>query len=371
MAGAAARIVTLNAGSSSLKASLVEAGQARATRTVDWARRDRGSVLGELLDGLGVRVGEVAAVAHRVVHGGVRFSHHVVIDDDVLAGIAAASELAPLHNETALETIAIARERLPNVPHVACFDTAFHSGLPALATTEPIPWAWRALGIRRFGFHGLSVEWSTRRAAELLRRRVDELAIVVAHLGSGSSVTAVDGGRSAWSSMGYTPLDGIMMGTRPGAIDPGIVLAVARSGQRMDAISDALEHESGLAGVSGTTSDVRLLERDADGGDPAARLALDLYAARAAAGIAGAATWLPRVNALVFTGGIGEHSGPMRAAIVRRLAPVGIPAIGDDEPGEDRVVAPGPPAVLRVEAREDLVMAGAASALLGLPSDPA
>jgi acetate kinase len=167
--------------------------------------------------------------------------------------------------------------------------------------------------------------------------------------------------------MGYTPLDGIMMGTRPGAIDPGILLAIARAGDPVASISDGLEHGSGLAGVSGTTGDVRQLERDADEGDPDARLALDMFVARAAAGIAGAGTWLPRLDALVFTGGIGEHSGRIRAAIVQRLATLGIPEISDDESAEDRVLAPGPPAVVRVEAREDLVMAAAASALLRLP----
>jgi acetate kinase len=283
--------------------------------------------------------------------------------------IAAVTELAPLHNRPALETIRAARTAFPDAPHVACFDTAFHATLPESARRYPVPEEWHGAGIRRFGFHGLSVEWSVGRAAGLLGRQIDELAVVVAHLGSGSSVTAVDRGRSVWTSMGYTPLDGVMMGTRPGSLDPGILIQVLRSGgpgMDVEALARMLEHESGLLGVSGTSADVRDLEEAADDGGARARLALGMYAARAAEGIAAAATALPaKFDAIVFTGGIGENAGRVRAAIVGRLTALGVAAIGPEESDDDRVIADGPPAIVRVEAREDIVMAAAARRLVG------
>lgn len=363
---ASAVVLTLNAGSSTLKAGVV-AGRARvAAAAADWDQSDPGRTLDALLATLGdaARPGGLLAVAHRVVHGGPRLRAHAIVNPEVLEAIAEATRLAPLHNRVALETIDLARDRLPGVPHVACFDTAFHAGLPPLATTEPVPARWRERGVRRYGFHGLSVAWSTRRTAEVLGRPPEALRIVVAHLGSGASVTAVDGGRSAWSSMGYTPLDGIMMATRPGALDPGILLAAAGFGESIDRIAAGVEHESGLAGVSGSSGDVRRLEGAAATGDADARLALDLFAARAAAGIAAASTWLPRLDALVFTGGIGEHAGVVRAAIAGRLASIGVPSIAAAETGQDRVIEAGPPAVLRIEAAEDLVMADVAEELV-------
>jgi acetate kinase len=303
----------------------------------------------------------VGAVAHRVVHGGTRFTAHTLLDNDAVEAIGAASELAPLHNAAALAAIRAARRRLPDRPHVACFDTAFHASLPEVARREPVPEAWHELGIRRFGFHGLSVEWSVGRAAALLGREPADLDLVVAHLGGGASVTAVNRAASAWSSMGYTPNDGIMMGSRSGSLDPAIVTEmIERHGLSPAAVASALEHDAGLAGVSGRSGDVRELEASAAAGDSRARIALDLFAARAAAGIAAAATWLSRIDGVVFTGGIGENAGPVRAAIVGRLGILGLTRIEEAESGRDRVLAPGPPASLRVEAREELVMARAA-----------
>jgi acetate kinase len=358
-------VLALNAGSSSLKASLVRDGKATVGRaSADWAQ-DPAATLAAVLDQLDGSDRPVDAVAHRVVHGGERFTRHVILDDPTLAAIEDAAELAPLHNAVAVETIGVARARFPDAPHVACFDTAFHASLPAAARRDPIPERWAALGIRRFGFHGLSVEWSVGRAAELLGRPATQLRVVVAHLGSGASVTAADGGTSAWSSMGYTPNDGLMMGTRSGAIDPGIVLdLIRRRGLGPDDVAAGLEHEAGLLGVSGTTSDVRRLDAAARDGDARARLALEMFAARAAAGIAAAATWLPALDALVFTGGIGEHAAGVRRAIVDHLAILGLSPLGDDETGEDRILAGPPRAILRVEAREDLVMARAAERLV-------
>lgn len=366
------RVLALNAGSSTLKGSLVERDRVVAaipTRT--WDRTDRAATVREAIEEIGRE--ELDAVAHRVVHGGERLVHHVILDDEAVNAVAAATQLAPLHNTPALETIRAAREAFPDTPHVACFDTAFHTTLAEEARRYPVPERWHESGLRRFGFHGLSVEWSAGRAGDLLGRPPDDLAIVVAHLGSGSSVTAVDRGRSVWTSMGYTPLDGVMMGTRSGSLDPGLLLQLLRSDgpeRDVDTLARALEHESGLRGVSGTSSDVRELQAAADRGDARARLALDMYASRAAAGIAGAATWLPRLDAIAFTGGIGENAGRLRASIVGRLATLGVRQIGNDETGEDRIVAAGPPAIIRIEAREDIVMARAAASLLQLQRRP-
>ncbi len=204
-----------------------------------------------------------------------------------------------------------------------------------------MPESWStAWGIRRYGFHGLSVAWAIRRAGELLERDVAELGLVVAHLGGGCSVTAVAGARSVHTSMGYTPLDGLMMTTRSGAIDPGVLVRLLADGRMTVAqLSDALEHRSGLLGVSGVSADVREVTAAADGGDSLAVLALEMFASHAAAGIAAAATALASLDALVFTGGIGEHAGPLRAAIVARLGVLGVSPIGDGESGEDRVLS--------------------------------
>jgi acetate kinase len=216
--------------------------------------------------------------------------------------------------------------------------------------------------VRRYGFHGLSVAWSTRRAAELLEHPVPDLRLVVAHLGGGCSVTAVDGGRSVDTSMGMTPLEGLMMGTRAGSIDPGIVLRMVRSGRSADSVEADLDRRSGLAGVAGTADVRELLERES-AGDARAALALDLFVRRAAAGIAAATTTLPALDAIVFTGGIGEHAAPVRDRILERLHLLG-GARRDASFEGDRVVRyERGPAVLGIAAREDLVIADAVVSL--------
>jgi acetate kinase len=309
----------------------------------------------------GIAPGALDAVGYRVVHGGEPFTAPTRLDDDVLAGIEALAELAPLHDPVAVEVMRAARAALPGVPHVAAFDTAFHATLPPDAVRYPVPEAWVRRGIRRYGFHGLSVEWSTQRAAELLDRPVAGLRLLVAHLGGGCSVTAVDGGRSVETSMGLTPLEGLMMATRAGSIDPGAILALWRAGVPLEEVSADLERRSGLLGVSGRSGDLREVLAAADAGDAAAALAVDLFVRRAAAGIAAAATTVPTVDVLVFTGGIGEHASGVRARICERLRTLGVPAVGDVPAGEDAVLARGDAiAVLRVRAREDLVIATAA-----------
>jgi acetate kinase len=363
------RVLVLNAGSSSLKASVVDEGRAVARATIEWGsdatrQADRDSGVRAALDEVfvaGAPVGSIDAVGHRVVHGGERFAEPALIDDDVVAAIEALGEFAPLHNAIAAETIAAARRVLPALSHVAVFDTAFHATMPEEARTYPVPLHWRdEWGIRRYGFHGLSVEWSVRRAAELLGRAAHSIRLVVAHLGNGCSVSAVDGDRSVDTSMGLTPLEGLMMGTRAGSIDPGILLHVLRARRvRLTRLSEVLEHESGLLGISGTSADMRRLLSDADGGDERAALALRLFVRHAAAGIAAAATTLPALDALVFTGGIGEHAAGIRAAIVGRLSVLGLAPLEAVPAEEDAILSkPGAaPAVLRVEAREDLVAA--------------
>ena len=360
-------ILVLNAGSSSLKASIIDPATGREAGRADARTGDRtwAVVVEEVLGRLGLH--GVGAVGHRVVHGGVRFRGPALVDDDVLAGIDALAQLAPLHNPIASETIRLAQRRLPGVPHVASFDTAFHAALQPAEYRYAVPDAWfRDWGIRRFGFHGLSVEWALWRAAELLERDVDDLRLVIAHLGSGCSVTAVLGRRSVATSMGMTPLEGLMMGTRAGSIDPGIPLFLLRQGRLSgDDLADALEHQSGLLAMAGTADMREVVEGEARG-DGRAAMAVQMFVRRAAAGIAGAATALPGLDAIVFTGGIGEHSGPVRRAIVERLGVWGVAPISDEDVEEDAVLsAAAPVAVLRIEAREDMVIAGQVARLIG------
>lgn len=372
------RVLVLNPGSSSLKVSVIEppGRDALASAVVDWgtdATRSSGPAsavraVDAAVDAAGVSMPSMGAVGYRVAHGGTRFTKPTVLDDAVIDAIEELATVAPLHNRVAAQTIREFRERLPSVPHVATFDTAFHATLPPAGYRYPVPDSWfRNWGVRRFGFHGLSVAWSVQRAAELLGRPPGGLRLVVAHLGSGCSVTAVDGERSVDTSMGMTPLEGLMMGTRAGSIDPGAILEVLRRNRfPLSELTDVLVHQSGLLGVSGQTADVRQLLASEAAGDEAAALALELFVRRAAAGIASSATALPILDAVVFTGGIGERSGPIRARIVDTLAVLGVGRIRDVDLREDALVsAPGDrPAVLRVAAREDVVIANSVRALL-------
>ena len=351
------RVLVLNPGSSTLKASLVDGGRSVADELVEWPAGE--SDASGVVDGaLAHLPSDVGAVGYRVVHGGTDYRAPSPVDDALLARVEELDELAPLHNRRAAAVMRAGLAALPDLPHIACFDTAFHAGLPEEAWRYPIPDAWTdRLAIRRYGFHGLSVAWSVQRASELLGRPASELRLVIAHLGSGCSVTAVDGGRSVATSMGYTPYEGLMMGTRSGSIDPGILVRLADDGLSTDEIADALAHASGMRAVAGT-ADLREIEARDDAGDERARLAIRMFARSAAAGIAAAMTALPMVDAVVFTGGIGEHSARVRAEVTRRLASAGIPLAGAAVHG-DTVVIEGPPAVLVVESREDLVIAAA------------
>jgi acetate kinase len=397
------RVLVLNPGSSSLKSSVIETatipavgpdGSVPATPAaamaplaqlgVDWgadatAGHDPADDIRALVakyEAAGISAASFGAVGYRVVHGGAIFREPVRVTSDVIAQVTALRDLAPLHNGVAAATMTAGLAALPYLPHVAVFDTAFHATLPEEAYRYPVPDKWFGeWGVRRYGFHGMSVAWSAERAAAIVARPVAQMQTVVAHLGSGCSVTAVAGGRSVATSMGMTPLEGLMMGTRAGSIDPGVMLYLMRTG-RLDSaeLAEELDHQSGLLGISGRTSDVRELLRLEAGGDVPATLALRLFVRRAAECIAAAATALPRLDALVFTGGIGENAGSVRARIVNRLASIGVAAIGDSAVSEDSLLqAAGQetsgqttgPSVLRIVAREDLVVAREAARLVG------
>ena len=366
------RLLILNAGSSTLKASVLDGDAVVpvAESTASWADpRDEARTLKRLLDRLArdhADAGSIEAVGHRIVHGGARFSAPTLVDDDVIAAVESLSTLAPLHNPLALATLRAAREALPGIPHVACFDTAFHSTLDPAAFVYALPYEWfTEWGYRRFGFHGLSVTWALRRTAELLQRRAPQLGLVVAHLGAGCSVTAVWQGQSVATSMGMTPLEGLVMATRGGSVDPGVLLAAMRD-HAVDtaALDTALDRRSGLLGVSGRSSDMReLLASEAT--DERVALAIEIFVRSAAAGIAAAATGLPRLDAIAFTGGIGENAGVIRERIARRLSPLGVVGVTGGPVEVDAVLVREPVAVVRVKAREDVVIARQVRALLG------
>jgi acetate kinase len=337
------RILCVNAGSTSLKLSVVEPdGAATAVDSLDAVPEG------------------VAAVAHRVVHGGSRFREPVVIDDAVEQELEAAVELAPLHNAPALAAIKQARKTLHDLPHIAVFDSAFHVTIPEEASTYALPAMVREdWGIRRYGFHGLSVQWASERV------RVPRL--VVCHLGGGCSVTAVRDGRSIDTTMGFTPLEGVPMATRPGSVDPGALLYLLGHHLTLEGLNRILEHESGLAGLSGLSGDVRKLEGSSASG---ALLALAVFTYRVATAVGAMATALGGLDALVFTAGIGQNSASVRAAVCHRLEFLGVEL--DREANEaappDSTVSrsDSPVRVVVLEAREDIVAARAARQLLGI-----
>jgi acetate kinase len=349
-------ILFVNAGSTSLK--------------LDVVAPDRTS---ERVPSLGaIDMSSVIAVAHRVVHGGPQFVEPVVIDDDVVAAIHALEKIAPLHNAPALAGIEDARRVFRGVPHVAVFDTAFHATIPEAAATYALPRKWRAeWGIRRFGFHGISVEWSVGRVAELVRRPVEELRIVVCHLGGGSSVTAVRGGRSVDTTMGFSPLEGIPMNTRSGSVDPGALVYVLREhGLSPEELDYVLNHDSGVVALAGGGAGLREIEAAAERGEPDARLAVDVYVHRLAGAIAAMGAAAGGIDVLAFTAGIGEKSAPVRAETCARLGFLGIEVDGgkneDAMPDADVTAVGGSVRVLVIGAREELVAAQTTRSLLGL-----
>jgi acetate kinase len=336
------RILVVNAGSTSLKLSIVD---------------DDGA--SQQVDSFAAAGTDVDAVAHRIVHGGTRFHKPVLIDADVTAALDALAELAPLHNRRGVAAISDAMSALPDVPQIAVFDTAFHRTMPDEASTYALPARWRDdWDIRRFGFHGLSVQW----AAEQVR--VPRL--IVCHLGGGCSVSAVRDGRSVDTTMGFSPLEGVPMATRSGSIDAEIVLHLLRT-HKLDLgeIERALESDSGLLGLSGESARVEELERS---NSAAAKLALGVFAHRIAGSVAAMAAALDGIDALVFTAGIGEGSASVRSDVCGRLGFFGVELDeGANEAAVPDIDVNTPGAAVRVvvlHAREDIVAARAAAALL-------
>jgi len=315
--------------------------------------------------------GDLAAVGHRVVHGGVRFDGPVLIDDDVLAAIRDLTPLAPLHNPANALGIEVARRLYPDLPQVAVFDTAFHRTMPARAYRYALP---RELadrhGIRRFGFHGTSHQYVTRRAAEHLGRPVEELALITLHLGNGASAAAVLGGRCIDTSMGLTPLAGLVMGTRSGDIDPAVVFHLHReAGLDLDEIETLLTKQSGLVGLAGA-GDVREVRAMIAAGDADAAEALDIFCYRVRGYIGAYAAALGRVDAIVFTAGIGENDPEIRAGVCAGLEGYGVRVDADRNTAPDRGVravsaADTPVPVLVVPTDEELEIARQALALAG------
>ncbi len=284
-------------------------------------------LLNKLID-LGVvkSFDEITGIGHRVVHGGEEFSDSVVITDEVLAKLDELSELAPLHNPANVVGIKAFKEILPNVPAVAVFDTAFHQTMPEKSYLYSLPYEYyEKYGIRKYGFHGTSHKYVSERAAELLGRPVEELRLISCHLGNGASIAAIEGGKSIDTSMGFTPLAGVAMGTRSGNIDPALIpFIMEKTGKSADEVLDVLNKKSGILGVSGFSSDLRDIESAAKEGNERAQLALDVFASRIHKYIGSYAARMYGVDAIIFTAGIGENSTEIRARVLRGLEFMGV-----------------------------------------------
>jgi acetate kinase len=383
------KILVCNAGSSSLKFSLFDAEDEAllAEGGIDWLRKptrlvirqaDRPEIREELklekhADAV-VRILEdlqagssaaldsledLRAVGHRVVHGGDRYSSAVLITAEVKRTIEELTELAPLHNPASLDGITAVEQALPNVPQVAAFDTAFHATLSEAARTYPVPKKWtREWGIRRYGFHGLSHSYCTGQAAKMMGR--PGLRLVIAHLGNGASVSAVCDGICVDTSMGFTPLEGLMMATRSGTVDPGILIYLLRhKGLDVNALDQALNYESGLLGISGTSSDLRQLLSEVPH-NPDARLAVDIYVHRIVKTIGAMAATLGGIDALVFTAGVGERAVEIRKRVCEKLKYLGLEldrtANETCQPDADIGTPSSKARILVITTREDLTI---------------
>lgn len=356
------RILVVNAGSATLKLRVLEPDdEVLATSNLP--------PIGDPEAGAGLerfvrRHAPFEGVGHRVVHGGPDFRESVAVTNEVADGLRALSELAPLHNPRAMAALETVQDLLPDTIQVACFDTAFHASIPDRAAVYPVPWDWtKDLGIRRYGFHGLSHAYAARRTAELMGRPSGDVRVVTCHLGAGASLAAVVGGRSVDTTMGFTPLEGLAMATRSGSVDPGALLWLQRRAELSpDAMEEALERGSGLLGMSGVSGDMREVLGAADRGHARARLAVEVYVHRLRAGIAAMAASMDGVDAIAFTGGVGEGSARIRRDACEGLAFLGVALDGarNEAAGEEDADLSAPEALVRVvlvHAREDLEIA--------------
>jgi acetate kinase len=354
-------ILVVNAGSTSLKLRVLDGNDAvLASRDLPKVTPDGLSpILADFLD----HGPTIDAVGHRVVHGGSAFTHPVVLDETIDETLQTLVDLAPLHNPPCLVAVRTLQSLRPDLPQVACFDTSFHRDMPARAATYALPRAWREQwGIRRYGFHGLSHEWASTKASKLLGRSRDELRLVTAHLGGGASLAAVAFGHSVDTTMGFTPMEGLVMATRSGSVDPGLVLWVQRQhGLSAADVEATLESESGLLGLSGVSGDLRKVVSAADAGNQEARLAYEIYVYRIQTNVAAMVAAMEGIDALVFTGGAGEASSRLRADTCARLGylTIRLDEAKNTASREDGLISfvDATPAVLVVEAREDIEIA--------------
>lgn len=381
------RVLVMNAGSSSLRWAVLDADSGDVVREGHQEHIGRGGpadhetaahrALDEL-DDEEPRAGatSLAAVGHRVVHGGSHFRGPVLVDDTVISDIEALVPLAPLHLPGSLSGIAATRRCFPDVPHIAVFDTAFHGSLPASAYTYAVPRAWRErYGVRRYGFHGISYAYVARRAAELLGKPLAQTSMILLHLGNGASICAVRGGRSIDTSMGLSPVEGLVMGTRSGDVDPSLGPYLSRvASLDSEQYEDALNHASGLLGLCGTP-DMKELEARRAGGDVDAALAFEVMAYRLRKYIGAYAVALGRVDAIAFTGGIGEHSSALRKAVLGDLAILGVELdstanVGPADP-ERRITTPASAvAAYVIPTNEELEIARSCVQLLATTGQP-
>jgi acetate kinase len=392
------KILVLNSGSSSQKSSLHEIGETLPddppTRLwegrIEWhdevaeveGKNSRGFVqqdqmtvssraetiehlLGTLWDGETRAVtsrAEIDVVGHRVVHGGPKYEEPVLLTPDVRAEIAKVSAFAPLHNRAELEGVEVVEKLLGPVPQVAVFDTGFHRRMPQAAAVYPGPYQWFESGIYRYGFHGINHQYCAARAAQLLRRDLNSLKLVSCHLGNGCSLAAIREGHSIDTTMGFTPLDGLMMGTRSGSVDPGILTYLMREGRlQPQEIDDVLNKESGLLGVSGISGDMRQIVVSMKHNHPRAKLAFDIYVHRLQAGIGAMVAVLGGVDGLIFTAGVGENSVEVREAVCKQLGFLGLElddaANAQRSPDGDIAMPDSAIRVLIIRAQEDWAIA--------------
>jgi acetate kinase len=352
--------LVVNTGSSSLKLQLLDGDALHANLELDrWEGEDD-------LDALRAFVGDlpaIDAVGHRVVHGGTRFTTPTRVSPEVEDAVLALASLAPLHQTRAVAGMRALARLLPDVPQVACFDTTFHAALPPEAATYALPAHWREQwGVRRFGFHGLSHAWVARRAPALAGVSPEHARLVSCHLGAGASLCAIRGGRSVDTTMGFTPLEGLVMATRSGSVDPGLLLWLIEDRELgAHEVRDGLEHASGLAGLSGTSGDLRDVLAARHDGDAAAGLAVDVYVHRLRRELAAMVAALGAVDVVAFTGGVGEHSAEIRAETIAGLGFLGLALDADANAritSDGDITGSGAAAsTVVVTAREDLEIA--------------